>query len=127
MTGYNWAVSMEWGFREFPCYPSGKDEHGTIENELSQIVEQNGVEIYVRTPLFVTNVLFRKFHSSYDCVVRSEASGFRLADFRYLFGGAVFAEARMSAELLGVECIVLKRNERRVHWPEPSRAPGRII
>ena len=63
----------------------------------------------MRTPLLVTNILFRKFHSSYDCVVRSEASGFRLAGFRDLFGGAVFAEARMSAELLGVECIVLKR------------------
>ena len=38
----------------------------------------------------------------------SEASGFRLGGFRGLFGGAVFAEARMSAKLLGVGCIVLK-------------------
>ena len=108
----------EWRFGKFPCYPSGKDEHETIEYELSQIAEQNGVEIFVRTPLFVTNILFRKFHSSYDCVVlvRSDASGFRLAGFRDLFGGAVFAEERMSAELLGVECIVLKRNECRAHW-----------
>ena len=40
----------------------------------------------------------------------SEASGFRLdglVGFRNLFGGAVFAEERMSAELLGVGCIVL--------------------
>ena len=37
-----------------------------------------------------------------------EASGFRLGGFRGLFGGAVFAEARMSAELLDVGCIVLK-------------------
>ena len=41
----------------------------------------------------------------------SEASGLSLAGFRDLFpgavfGGAGFAEARMSAELLGVGCIV---------------------
>ena len=41
----------------------------------------------------------------------SEASGLSLAGFRdffagAVFGGAGFAEARMSAELLGVGCIV---------------------
>lgn len=35
----------------------------------------------------------------------SEASGLTFAGFRDLFGGACFAEARMSAALLGVGCI----------------------
>jgi hypothetical protein len=78
-----------------------KDDGGTYGPELPEVpvsVEMSdgtgGVELRVEVEVTV-NWVNRA----------SEANGLTLGGFRVFFGGAGFAEARMSAALLGVGCI----------------------